>query len=63
VVLVALNAGVELRRIEPAVGGCDEARDGAGVFAVPDLLDMLTENGLGHGMLSCQSRVRDLLAA
>jgi hypothetical protein len=58
VVLVALNPGDELRRIEPAVGGRDEALDAAGVFAVPDLLEMRAENGLGRGMLSFQSNAR-----
>ena len=58
-VLVALNAGDELRRIEPAVGGRDEALDAAGVFVVPDLLDMLAENSLGHGTIPLRIKVLD----
>ena len=52
VFLVALKPGDDLRRIETSVVGRDEAFDAAGVFVVPDLLDMLAENSLGYDMIS-----------
>jgi len=54
VLLVALNPGDELRRIETAVVGRDEALDAADVLVVPDLLEMRAENCLGYGLISFQ---------
>jgi hypothetical protein len=52
VLLVALNPRDEVRRIETAVVGRDEALDAAGVFVVLDLLEMRAENCHGHGLIS-----------